>query len=122
MTAPLPTVSPGPAIPPGLQTWNAALAWLLPPGAERVLLVTLGFGDGHNRAAQALAALCRRLRPEVETRVADALEATPSGPWHRRRAAYYAALRSCPRAYHAAYAFLARWRWPLDLLARSLEP
>jgi processive 1,2-diacylglycerol beta-glucosyltransferase len=115
-------LSPGRAASRGLPAWDASLAWLLPPGAERVLLATLGFGDGHNRAAQALAALCRRLRPEVETRVADALEASPSGPWQRRRAAYYAALRSCPRAYHAAYAFLARWRWPLDRLARSLEP
>ena len=117
-------MSPDPhARPPsGLEGWGQTLEWLLPGGCRRALFATQGFGEGHNRPARALQELCRRLRPEVETRVADPLEDPGPSPWHRRRTAYYAALRACPRVYQAAYRSLARWRWPLDRPAAPLVP
>ena len=61
----------------GLEAWRDTLDRLL-PGGSRVLLATLGFGAGHNRAALALQRVLAEVRPDVVTALRDPL--TDCGP------------------------------------------
>ncbi len=94
---------------------------LLPAGDRRVLLVTMGFGDGHNRAAAALASRIRTYRPGAVTTLLDPLSGPEAARWERQRAFYYWAVRRWPRTYQRAYQCLARSGWALEALALPLQ-
>jgi processive 1,2-diacylglycerol beta-glucosyltransferase len=109
-------------VPPDLACWEEVFRDVLEhqPRDARVLLLSAGFGDGHNRAALALRKLLQTLRSGVEVRFVDLLIPRDGrGLGSKEACRYYAVLRRCPRAYHLGYRALARLPTALPLLARQ---
>jgi processive 1,2-diacylglycerol beta-glucosyltransferase len=105
---------------PSLGHWEGTFRKVVPSGAQRVLVATAGFGDGHNRAAEAVKHLLGVLRPELEVRVVDVLGSGDANAGSRpcsQQERYYTFLRTCPRAYHLAYRALSRVPGVLSALA-----
>lgn len=73
----------------------------------RVLILTAGFGEGHNTAARCLAAAFTHLRPDLTVEVADPF-ATCYGRFNDFvRRAYITAINKTPRLWQAIY-------WTMD--------
>ena len=74
----------------------------------KVLVATIGFGSGHNRAAEAAAQEFREKNPEAEIRVVDFLN-WDKGLWDKASAwTYFAAIKYVPSVYQALYKFVAK--------------
>lgn len=74
----------------------------------KVLVATIGFGSGHNRAAEAAAQEFRAIHPDAEVRVVDFLN-WDMGLWDRMSAwTYFTAIKYVPSAYQASYKFVAK--------------
>ena len=95
--------------------------------SARVLILTAGFGEGHNAAARALAAACDAAHGPGTARVADIFAlASPRLNTVTRRA-YLALINRAPRIWSAVYAWidrstvLPRGLWALGRETRVLE-
>lgn len=87
----------------------------------RVLILTAGFGEGHNAAARALAAGFDTLRGAGTARVADVFAlAAPRGNTLARRG-YLGLINRAPGLWRAAYAWMDRSRVLPALLRRGLR-
>jgi len=75
---------------------------------KRILLLSAGFGEGHNSAARALESAFREYGPDVEAERVDlfALRAPRSN--RVARAAYLGLINRAPRVWSALYRFLDR--------------
>lgn len=91
---------------PSRAHWEEILGPLLTREPSRVLVVSAGFGEGHNRAAWALERMLATLHPDVSVRVVDALS-HGARTVQRQRNLYYAALRFCPALYARSYRLLS---------------
>lgn len=69
---------------------------------ERVLLLSMGFGTGHNAAAQALEAEYRKL-PDVEAETVDLLQLIPKTFHPLMQSGYHGMLAKFPFFYHYLY-------------------
>ncbi|MBI5444232.1 MAG: hypothetical protein HY900_23855 [Deltaproteobacteria bacterium] len=103
---------------PSLDSWREAFDRILPGHVRRVLVLTAGYGAGHNQAAKALRRLLGELRQEVDVRVLDMLAAPAGRERVRQLERYYACIRCFPRAYHTTYRTLARIPGVLSFLSR----
>jgi processive 1,2-diacylglycerol beta-glucosyltransferase len=105
-----------------LATWDRTFAAILPDGTRprRVLLATLGFGEGHNRAAYALREILKAIRPGWETTLVDPVVDDSSGRWRRWRDRYYRTISRYPHGYQRVYGLLASGPWVEFPIARSL--
>ena len=75
---------------------------------RRILILTAGFGEGHNAAARALAAACETAQGSGTARTADIFAlASPMLNAVTRRA-YLSLINRAPRLWSAAYAWLDR--------------
>ena len=76
--------------------------------SARLLILTAGFGEGHNAAARALALACDELHGPGTARVADAfaLAAPRLNPLFRR--AYVGLINQAPNVWSAIYGWLDR--------------
>jgi len=81
-----------------------------------VLILTAGFGEGHNAAARALAAACDAARGKGTARIVDAFaEASPR--WNLLlRKLYLTLINRLPSVWSAAYGWLDRSPWAPRLL------
>lgn len=82
----------------------------------RVLILTAGYGEGHNTAARCLAEAFRHLRPDLETEVVD-----PYGVCYGKtndfvRRAYITAINKTPRLWRMVY-----WLMDKTPLVTSLQ-
>lgn len=73
----------------------------------RILILTAGYGEGHNTAARCLAAAFRHLRPDLEVEVCDPLAECYGSTNDFLRRAYITAINKAPRLWQAIY-------WVLD--------
>lgn len=73
----------------------------------RVLILTAGYGEGHNTAARCLAAAFQHLRPDLEVEVADPYAVCYGSFNDFVRRAYITAINKTPRLWQAIY-------WTLD--------
>jgi len=78
----------------------------------RILILTAGFGEGHNAAARNLAGAIERLAGPGSAPVIDLLEAASPRLTRLFRRFYYAAINGHPRIWRAAYAWTDRCRIP----------
>jgi processive 1,2-diacylglycerol beta-glucosyltransferase len=88
---------------------------LRPPARPRVLILTAGFGEGHNAAARALGAACDELQGVGTARVLDLLALASPRLNAFTRWAYLKAINRTPRLWSRAYVWMDRSR----LLPRS---
>ncbi|MEO6568989.1 MAG: galactosyldiacylglycerol synthase [Opitutaceae bacterium] len=76
--------------------------------SARILILTAGFGEGHNAAARALASACDRLQGKGSALLVDAFAlASPRANAVSRRA-YLAMINRTPRLWSAIYAWIDR--------------
>ncbi len=69
----------------------------------RVLVASIGFGSGHNRAAEAAAEKILREFPEAEVKVVDFLN-WEKNVWDRlSESVYFTSLKYIPSVYHSLY-------------------
>ncbi|MEY2879431.1 MAG: hypothetical protein RLZZ15_1811 [Verrucomicrobiota bacterium] len=93
----------------------------------RLLILTAGFGEGHNAAARALAAACAALHGPGSARTVDLFALTAPRLNAVSRRAYLAIINGAPRAWSAFYAWtdrsnrLPRALWALGRERRRLE-
>jgi UDP-N-acetylglucosamine:LPS N-acetylglucosamine transferase len=73
----------------------------------RVLILTAGYGEGHNTAARCLAAAFKHLRPDLEVEVADPYAVCYGSFNDFVRRAYITTINKTPRLWQAVY-------WVLD--------
>src|SRR5688500_18487800 len=74
--------------------------------SARILILTAGFGEGHNAAARALATACDRLHGRGTSHVAD-IFALAAPRWNGvLRRAYLGLINRVPHAWSAAYWWL----------------
>jgi processive 1,2-diacylglycerol beta-glucosyltransferase len=88
----------------------------------RVLILTAGFGEGHNAAARALAAACDHLHGAGTAQVADLFAATSPRLNALSRWLYLAMINRTPRLWSAVYSWVDRSSMPprlRGLLARE---
>lgn len=74
----------------------------------KVLILTAGFGEGHNTAARCLAAGFRHLRPDLHVEVADPYAACYGAFNDFVRRAYITAINKTPRLWQLIYLLLDR--------------
>ena len=73
----------------------------------KILVATIGFGSGHNRAAEAVAEDFRSRQPEADVRVVDFLN-WERGPWDNVTSwFYFLAIEYWPSAYNVLYKLVA---------------
>jgi len=95
--------------------------------STRVLILTAGFGEGHNAAARALAAACDAAQGPGTARVADIFALASPRLNAVTRRAYLELINRAPRVWSAAYAWidrstiLPRGLWMLRRETRVLE-
>jgi processive 1,2-diacylglycerol beta-glucosyltransferase len=84
----------------------------------RLLVLTAGFGEGHNAAARACAEAWEERHGPGTAPVADvhALAAPALNAWVRR--AYLRAINRSPRVWRAIYGWLDRSEWVTSVMAR----
>lgn len=75
----------------------------LPPLKPRVLILTAGYGEGHNTAARCLAAAFTHLRPDWTIEVCDPYAVCYGGFNDFVRRAYITAINKTPRLWQMVY-------------------
>ncbi len=81
---------------------------------KTVLILTAGFGDGHNAAARNLREALELSSPEVEVTVADLYERSYKRLNHLARKAYLGAVRYAPKLWAGFFKLLDRSPWLAD--------
>ncbi len=93
----------------------------------RLLILTAGYGEGHNAAARNLAAACTSLAGPASASVVDLLAVTSPRLNRLARRVYLAAINSSPRLWRGFYAWADRSRilprhlWILHAELRALQ-
>ena len=119
----MPPFDPDLALPPGSAGPRPAFA----PTAARVLILTAGFGEGHNAAARALSAACDAAAGPGTSHVVDlfALAAPRFNALARRT--YLGMINNTPRLWNRVYRWIDRGQvlprrlWALRIPLRRLE-
>ena len=81
---------------------------------KKVLLLTAGFGDGHNAAARNLREALEQSSSDVEVTVADLYERSYKRLNHIAKKAYLGAVRYAPKLWAAFFKLLDRSPWLAD--------
>lgn len=92
--------------------------------APRVLVVTAGYGEGHNAAARAVAAACDESRGPGTARIVDLFELSSPHLNVIARRAYLGMINRTPRLWSCAYAWMDRsviLPWSFRFLRRDLR-
>ncbi len=79
-----------------------------PASRPRVLVLTAGFGEGHNAAARAVVAACDELNGPGTARLADLFALTSPRLNEVSRRAYLRVINGMPRFWSRAYAWMDR--------------
>src|SRR5690349_10937466 len=82
--------------------------------AQSVLILTAGFGDGHNAAARNLAEALEQISPEVEVTVADLYERSYKRLNRLARKAYLGAVRYAPGLWAGIFKAVDKAPWLVD--------
>ena len=85
---------------------------------KKILILTAGFGEGHNSAARGIQAALRQVSPDVQVQIRDVFSEA-FGPINEiTRRAYLIAINRLPRAWSSLYSWLdkqpefrSRLRW-----------
>ncbi|MGD1032248.1 MAG: galactosyldiacylglycerol synthase [Opitutaceae bacterium] len=77
-----------------------------PPAQARVLILTAGYGEGHNAAARAIAAACEDLRGPGSARIVDLFALASPRLNAVVRRGYLRAINSAPRLWSRAYSWM----------------
>jgi processive 1,2-diacylglycerol beta-glucosyltransferase len=85
---------------------------------KKILIATIGYGSGHNMAAEALAESACRDFPGSDVRVVDFLSYDRGLRDRIRSAFYFFTIRFTPGAYHFIYQRLSNNKWFAHLLFR----
>jgi processive 1,2-diacylglycerol beta-glucosyltransferase len=99
--------------------------------SARILILTAGYGEGHNSAARALRAAFAEYAPAVESEVLDLFAEHSPRMNNVSRRAYLGLINRAPRAWRGVYRWLDRspnaplafhaLRGPANLLARRIR-
>jgi processive 1,2-diacylglycerol beta-glucosyltransferase len=88
---------------------------------KRILVASLGFGSGHNRAAAAVAEAMSVQFPDAEIKVVDFLTWGKNG-WDKFTTfIYFTAIKYIPFVYHLLYQGLSSQRWAHRILLRTYK-
>jgi UDP-N-acetylglucosamine:LPS N-acetylglucosamine transferase len=82
--------------------------------AKSILILTAGFGDGHNAAARNLCEAIEQLSPETHVTVADLYERSYKRLNHLARKAYLGAVRYAPGLWAGFFKVIDRAPWLTD--------
>ena len=82
---------------------------------KKILIATIGYGSGHNMAAEALAESACRDFPGSDVRVVDFLSYDGGLRDKLRSASYFSTIKFTPGAYHFIYQSLADHKWFANL-------
>ncbi|HEV2392707.1 MAG TPA: PHP domain-containing protein [Verrucomicrobiae bacterium] len=82
--------------------------------ARNVLILTAGFGDGHDAAASSLRDALEQVCPEAEVTVADVYERSYKRLNHLARKAYLGAVRYAPALWAGIFKLVDRTPWLTD--------
>jgi processive 1,2-diacylglycerol beta-glucosyltransferase len=78
------------------------------PAAPSVLVLTAGYGEGHNAAARAVLAACEEARGPGAARLVDLFALTSPRVNRLSRRAYLGMINGMPRVWRQAYAWMDR--------------
>ena len=81
---------------------------------KKVLILTAGFGDGHNAAARNLREALEQSSADVEVTVADLYERSYKQLNHIAKKAYLRAVRYAPKLWAGFFKLLDRSPWLAD--------
>lgn len=81
---------------------------------KKVLILTAGFGDGHNAAARNVREALEQMSPDVEVTVADLYERSYKKLNHLAKKAYLGAVRYTPRLWSGFFKLLDHSPWLAD--------
>src|SRR5512135_115666 len=82
--------------------------------AKNILILTAGFGDGHNAAARNLCEALEQVSPEAEVTVADLYERSYKRLNHLARKAYLGAVRYTPGLWAGLFKLVDKAPWLTD--------
>src|SRR3974390_3039548 len=85
-----------------------------PMARKSILILTAGFGDGHNAAARNLCDALEQISPEVEVTVADLYERSYKRLNQIARKAYQGAVRYAPGLWAGFFKVIDRAPWLTD--------
>src|SRR5215470_16603278 len=85
-----------------------------PMAAKSVLILTAGFGDGHNAAARNLAEALEQVSPETEVTVADLYERSYKRLNRLARKVYLGAVRYAPGLWAGFFKAVDKAPWLTD--------
>ena len=85
-----------------------------PMAAKSILILTAGFGDGHNAAARNLCDALERISPDAEATVADVYERSYKRLNRLARKAYLGAVRYTPGLWAGIFKLVDRAPWLTD--------
>ena len=81
---------------------------------KNILILTAGFGDGHNAAAQNVREALEQISPETEVTVADLFERSYKRLNTIARKAYLGVVRYAPSLWSALFKVIDRTPWLTD--------
>jgi processive 1,2-diacylglycerol beta-glucosyltransferase len=81
---------------------------------KKILILTAGFGDGHNAAARNLCEALEQTSPEAEVTVADLYERSYKRLNQLARKAYLGAVRYTPRLWAGIFKLVDKAPWLAD--------
>lgn len=88
---------------------------------KRILIASIGFGSGHNKAAAAAAESMSSQFPDAEIKVVDFLTWEKDG-WDKFTTfVYFTAIKYIPFVYHFLYQALSSQRWAHRILLRTYK-